>query len=45
MLIMFLTLSMFSRPPVTRGAEIVESGSEDVQTDDTDVPGGPSDVK
>ena len=29
----------------TRGAEIVESGSEDVQMDDTDVPEDPSDVK
>ena len=31
--------------PSTRGAEIVESGSEDVQMDDTDVPEDPSDVK
>ena len=31
--------------PCTRGAEIVESGSEDVQIDNTDVPEGPSDLK
>ena len=31
--------------PSTRGAEIVESGGEDVQMDNTDVPEGPSDVK
>ena len=31
--------------PSTRGAEIVESGSEAVQMDDTDVPEDPSDVK
>ena len=31
--------------PSTRGAEIVESGSEDVQMDNTDVPEGASDVK
>ena len=31
--------------PSTRGAEIVESGSEDVQMDNTDVLEGPSDVK
>ena len=31
--------------PSTRGAEIVESGSEDVQMDNTDVPEDPSDLK
>ena len=31
--------------PSTRGAEIVESGSEDVQMDTTDVPEDPSDLK
>ena len=31
--------------PSTRGAEIVGAVSEDVWTDDTDVPEGPSDVK
>ena len=31
--------------PSTRGAEIVESGSEDVQMDDTDVLEDPSDRK